>query len=73
MVALMMGTHLRLGAESPLLMLDRDIAASIAQIIIADKWCAPCTWLHQFLCSTCVCEPSGRARGVHVSANMLLL
>ncbi len=30
--------HTRLGADSPVLLLDRDIAASIAQIIIADKW-----------------------------------
>jgi hypothetical protein len=36
--AFMMGTHSRLGANSPLLLLDHDIAASIAQIIIADRW-----------------------------------
>jgi hypothetical protein len=37
-MAFMMGTHSRLGADSPVLLLDRDIAACIAQIIIADKW-----------------------------------
>ncbi len=37
-MAFMMGTHSRLGADSPLLLLDRDIAVCIAQIIIADKW-----------------------------------
>jgi hypothetical protein len=36
--AFMMGTHARLGAHSPVLLLDHDIAVSIAQIIIADKW-----------------------------------
>jgi hypothetical protein len=36
--AFMMGTHARLGAHSPVLLLDHDIAASIAQIIIADRW-----------------------------------
>ncbi len=34
----MMGTHPRLGADSPVLLLDHDIAVCIAQIIIADKW-----------------------------------
>ncbi len=37
-MAFMMGTHSRLGADSSVLLLDRDIAACIAQIIIADKW-----------------------------------
>ncbi len=36
--ALMMGTHSRLGADSPVLLLDPLVAACIAQIIIADKW-----------------------------------
>jgi hypothetical protein len=37
-MAFMMGTHSRLGADSPVLLLDPLVAASIAQIIIADKW-----------------------------------
>ncbi len=37
-VAFMMGTHSRLGADSPVLLLDPYIAASIAKIIAADKW-----------------------------------
>ena len=37
-MAFMMGTHSGLGAGSPVLLLDHDVAASIAQIIIADKW-----------------------------------
>ncbi len=42
-MALMMGTHSRLGADSPVLLLDPLVAESIAQIIIADKWweCPP--------------------------------
>jgi hypothetical protein len=36
--AFMMGTHSRLGANSPLLLLDPYLAVSIAQIIIADRW-----------------------------------
>jgi hypothetical protein len=36
--AFMMGTHARLGANSPVLLLNHDIAVSIAQIIIADRW-----------------------------------
>ncbi len=36
--ALMMGTHARLGAHSPVLLLDPDLAVSIAQMIIADRW-----------------------------------
>ena len=36
--AFMMGTHARLGADSPVLLLDPLVAASIAQIIMADKW-----------------------------------
>ncbi len=36
--AFMMGTHARLGAHSPVLLLDHDIAVSIAQIIMADRW-----------------------------------
>ncbi len=38
-LAFMMGTHLRLGAGSPVLLLDAYVAASIAQIIVEDKWC----------------------------------
>ncbi len=37
-LALMMGTHSRLGAGSPLRLLDDLIAASIAQSLIADSW-----------------------------------
>jgi hypothetical protein len=37
-MAFMMGTHSRLGADSPVLLLDPLVAASIAQFIIADKW-----------------------------------
>ncbi len=37
-VACMMGTHARLGAYSPVLLLDPHLAVSIAQIIIADRW-----------------------------------
>jgi hypothetical protein len=37
----MMGTHSRLGAGSPVLLLEAYVAASIAQIMIADKW-----WVH---------------------------
>ena len=37
-LAFMMGTHSRLGARSPVLLLDAYVAASIAQIIVADKW-----------------------------------
>jgi hypothetical protein len=37
-MAFMMGTHARLGADSPVLLLDPLVAACIAQIIIADKW-----------------------------------
>ncbi len=37
-MAFMMGTHSRLGADSPVLLLDPLVAASIAQIIIDDKW-----------------------------------
>jgi hypothetical protein len=37
-MALMMGTHARLGAHSPVLLLDPCLAVSIAQIIIADRW-----------------------------------
>jgi hypothetical protein len=37
-VALMMGTHARLGAHSPVLLLDPYLAVCIAQIIIADRW-----------------------------------
>ena len=37
-VALMMGTHSRLGADSPLLLLDPYMAAHIVQIVIANKW-----------------------------------
>jgi hypothetical protein len=37
-VAFMMGTHSRLGADSPLLLLDPYIAATIAQIFISTKW-----------------------------------
>jgi hypothetical protein len=36
-MAFMMGTHSRLGADSPVLLLDPLVAACIAQIIIADK------------------------------------
>jgi hypothetical protein len=36
--AFMMGTHARLGAHSPVLLLDPYLAVSIAQIIIADRW-----------------------------------
>ncbi len=39
--AFMMGTHARLGAHSPVLQLDPYLAVSIAQIIIADRWCVP--------------------------------
>ena len=38
-MAFMMGTHSRLGAGSPVLLLDHDIAASIAKSIVADRWC----------------------------------
>jgi hypothetical protein len=37
-LALMMGTHSRLGAGSPVRLLDDLMAASIAQSIIADSW-----------------------------------
>ena len=37
-LALMMGTHLRLGADSPVLLLDAYVAASIADTIMADRW-----------------------------------
>jgi hypothetical protein len=37
-LAFMMGTHSRLGTGSPVLQLDPSLTASIAQIIIADKW-----------------------------------
>ncbi len=37
-MAFMMGTHSRLGADSPVLLLDPLVAACIGQIIIADKW-----------------------------------
>ena len=37
-VAFMMGTHSRLGADSPLRLLDHDVASSIARIMIADRW-----------------------------------
>jgi hypothetical protein len=37
-MAFMMGTHARLGADSPVLLLDPYVAESIAKIIIADKW-----------------------------------
>jgi len=45
--AFMMGTHSRLGADSPVLLLDPLVAESIAQIIIADKWCVlACVCMH---------------------------
>jgi hypothetical protein len=34
----MMGTRSRFGACSPVLLLDAYVAASVAQIIVADKW-----------------------------------
>ena len=37
-VALMMGTHSRLGADSPLLLLGPYIAACIGQLFVADRW-----------------------------------
>ncbi len=37
-LAFMMGTHSRLGAGSPVLLLDDLMAASIAQSIIPDSW-----------------------------------
>ncbi len=37
-MALMMGTHARLGAHSRVLLLDRDVVVSIAHMIIADRW-----------------------------------
>jgi hypothetical protein len=36
--AFIMGTHARLGAHSPVVLLDPYLAVSIAQIIIADRW-----------------------------------
>ncbi len=38
LIAFMMGTHARLGAHSPVLLLDPYLAVCIAQIIIADRW-----------------------------------
>ncbi len=46
-MAFMMGTHSRLGADSPVLLLDPLVAACIAQIIIADKW-----WVYVALTQT---------------------
>ncbi len=37
-IALMMGMHARLGAESPLLLLDPFLVKNIADQVIADKW-----------------------------------
>jgi hypothetical protein len=37
-LAFMMGTHSRLGAGSPVRLLDDLMAASIAQSIIPDRW-----------------------------------
>ena len=50
-VAFMMGTHSRLGAGSPLLLLDPYIAACIAQMIIADSWLVPCMFCSPLSCS----------------------
>ena len=45
-VAFMMGTHSRLGADSPVRLLDPLLAASIAKIIVADKWFVPSVFDH---------------------------
>ena len=37
-LALMMGTHPRLGADSAVLLLDAYVAASIADMLMADRW-----------------------------------
>ena len=37
-LALMMGTHPRLGADSGVLLLDAYVAASIADMLMADRW-----------------------------------
>ncbi len=37
-VSFMMGTRSRFGACSPVLLLDAYVAASVAQIIVTDKW-----------------------------------
>ena len=37
-LALMMGTHLRLGADSGVQVLGDDMLASIARILMADRW-----------------------------------
>ena len=37
-LALMMGTHSRLGADSGVLLLDAYVAASIADMLMADRW-----------------------------------
>jgi hypothetical protein len=37
-LAFMMGTCPRLGADSPVLLLDAYMAEMIAKIIVADKW-----------------------------------
>jgi hypothetical protein len=38
LLAFMMGTHSCLGANSPVLLLDANVAAVIAQLITADSW-----------------------------------
>jgi hypothetical protein len=54
-VALMMGTHSRLGSKSPLVMLEKDIVELIAQIIIRDRWCVQRSFImHVYVC-VCMC------------------
>ena len=48
-LALVMGTHSRLGADSPVLLLHHDVVVSIADILMADIWCA------HSVCDKCLC------------------
>jgi hypothetical protein len=50
----MMGMHARLGADSPVLLLDRDIAVSISRNIIADKWYV-CVYVCMYVVRVCLC------------------
>jgi hypothetical protein len=52
-LAFMMGLHLRLGTESPVLLLDPSVARLIAEIVITEKWCA--SLLRDMLWLSCVC------------------
>ena len=62
-VALMMGTHSRLGADSRLLLLDPYMAACIAQMFIADRWLVPCI----MVCTSLVSPPSSICICLHTS------